>query len=120
MVDYGYYLAWALVTLADVMRAQDDPGGAQKRAVDALETSERVRGPTVAALSREVLGRLQAREAAARGSPRRSWSCRRGVPGAAGDRVFLECVESLKFADALADPGALRWCQVGNAGPYLQ
>lgn len=59
-VDYGCYLAWALVTLADVMRAQDDPAGAQKRAVEALETSERVGSPTVAALSRGVLGRLAA------------------------------------------------------------
>ena len=58
--DYGYYLAWALVTLADVVRAQDDPVGAQKRAVEALETSERVASPTVVALSRVVLGRLAA------------------------------------------------------------
>jgi DNA-binding NarL/FixJ family response regulator len=58
--DFGYFLAMALVTLADVLRAQGDATGAEQRAREALETSERVGSQALAALSREVLGRLAA------------------------------------------------------------
>jgi predicted ATPase/class 3 adenylate cyclase len=58
--DYGYFLAEALVALADVLRAQGDASGAQQRARQALETSERVGSRLLSTSSREVLGRVTA------------------------------------------------------------
>jgi DNA-binding CsgD family transcriptional regulator/tetratricopeptide (TPR) repeat protein len=63
-VDGGYYLAGALVALADQLRTQDDAARAEERAQEALEISRRVSSPASSAASREVLGRL----AAARGA----------------------------------------------------
>lgn len=63
-VDFGIFLAGALATLADVVRAQGDTASAQAHAQRALETSERAGNPWTSASAREVLGRL----AAARGS----------------------------------------------------
>jgi predicted ATPase/class 3 adenylate cyclase/DNA-binding CsgD family transcriptional regulator len=58
--DYGYALATALVALGDVLRAQDEADGAEQRAREALEISERVGSPALAASSRVLLGRLAA------------------------------------------------------------
>jgi hypothetical protein len=53
-------LTWALVALADVLRAQGDDAAALGRAREALEIGERVQSPSGSSSCREVLGRLAA------------------------------------------------------------
>ena len=58
--DFGWFLIWALLGLADVLRAQGDASGSESQARQALEASERIGSRQLAASSREILGRLAA------------------------------------------------------------
>jgi predicted ATPase/DNA-binding CsgD family transcriptional regulator len=58
--DFGYWLAWTIAQLADLLRAAGDSDGASDRAHAGLEIAERVQSPTVIAWCKEVLGRLAA------------------------------------------------------------
>ena len=56
--DFGLFLAWASVQLADLLRVAGDATGAAGRARDARELAERVQNPIVVASANEVLGGL--------------------------------------------------------------
>ena len=59
-VDFGWGLAWATFTLADVLRVAGDGTGAEVRAREALAISERISSRQMIALSKEVLALLSA------------------------------------------------------------
>ncbi|MGH2689930.1 MAG: helix-turn-helix transcriptional regulator, partial [Actinomycetota bacterium] len=59
-VDGGYNLAWALASLAEVLRAAGDTTQAARRAREALEIGERIGTPRFVGWPQEVLGRLAA------------------------------------------------------------
>jgi DNA-binding NarL/FixJ family response regulator len=125
--DFGYFLAEALVALADVLRARGDATVAGQRSREALEISKRVGSPSLTASSHEVLARL----ASVRGdwteaeellhealAPRAELQLRLWLPQtldafaevAAGLESYEEAARLLGAAErARADLGLVRW-----------